>query len=69
MNGELELSRRQESDILMQCLEHNLQVAIDRLQELKKSAARITGWIELSQDRAIAIVDVSIDNECAPIIN
>ena len=58
-----------ESDILMQCLEHNLQVAINRLQELKKSAAELRAGIELSQDRAIALVDVGIDKEYAPIIN
>ena len=58
-----------ESDILMQCLEHNLQVAINRLQELKKSAAELRAGIELSQDRAIALVDVGIAKEYAPIIN
>ena len=56
-------------DIHMQCLEHNLQVAINRLQELKKSAAELRAGIELSQDRAIALVDVGIDKEYAPIIN
>ncbi len=59
----------EDSDIHMQCLEHNLQVAINRLQELKKSAAELRAGIELSQDRAIALVDVGIAKEYAPIIN
>ena len=59
----------EDSDILMQCLEHNLQVAINRLKELKKSAAELRAGIELSQDRAIALVDVGIAKEYAPIFN
>jgi hypothetical protein len=59
----------EDSDIHMQCLEHNLQVAINRLQELKKSAAELRAGIELSQDRAIALVDVGIAKEYAPIFN
>ncbi len=57
----------EESDILMQCLEHNLQVAINRLKELKKSAAELRAGIELSRDRALVLV--GIDKEYAPIIN
>jgi hypothetical protein len=64
----------EESSIHMQCLEHNLQVAIDRLQEIKNSAAALRAGIELSRDRALVLVGgltgaVGIDKECAPIIN
>jgi hypothetical protein len=57
----------EDSHIHMQCLEHNLQAAIDWLQELKRSTAELMAGIELSQDRCAALFDM--DKEFAPIIN
>src|SRR5262245_42071100 len=55
----------EESDIHMQCLEHNLQAAINRLHELMKSAAELRAGIDLSQRKYLAPVHKNI----APIIN
>jgi hypothetical protein len=57
----------EDSDIHMQCLEHNLQAAINRLQELKKSTAELRAGIELSKDKCAVLF--GMDKEFAPIIN
>jgi hypothetical protein len=57
----------EDSHIHMQCLEHNLQAALNRLQELKKSTAELLAGIELSQDKCAALFDM--EKEFAPIIN
>jgi hypothetical protein len=57
----------EDSHIHMQCLEHNLQAALNRLLELKKSTAELLAGIELSQDKCAALFDM--EKEFAPIIN
>jgi transcriptional accessory protein Tex/SPT6 len=57
----------EDSYIHMQCLEQNLQAAINRLQELKKSTEELRAGIELSQDKCAVLF--GMDKTFAPIIS